>query len=220
MSARKVLIATPAYDGRLDVWYVNSLVNTVRLLESNGFEVHPVFLAYDAMIQRARNDLVAIAYEDNFDDMMFIDSDMEWDPAWVLELLMAKEDVIGGTARKKTDNAEMYIVKTQDLSVHANGRIKCSGLGTGFVKLSRAAVVALWDNSPEYRNEGRVRRMVCDVQIVDGELYSEDTVMFKKLSDLGFDCWLNPWMTCAHIGTKKFEGDFVGYLQRLDATRV
>lgn len=218
---RKVLIATPAYDGRLDVWYTNSLVNTIRLAQANDIFVHPVFMSYDALIQRARNDLFALAVEGNYDDMIFIDSDMEWNPLWILDLLNRPEDVVGGTARKKTDDAEVYVVKANSLAVcPKNQLIKCEGLGTGFVKLSRKAFMALWDASPEYRNENKIRRMVCDVQVIDGELYSEDTVLFKKLGDLGFDCWLNPAMTCTHIGTKKFVGNFEAYMKRKENSYI
>lgn len=212
---RKVLIATPAYDGRLDVWYTNSLVNTIRIAQASGIFVHPIFMSYDALIQRARNDLFRLAVLDGYDDMIFIDSDMEWDPMWIMELLSREEDVVGGTARKKTDSAEIYVARTRDISIHPNGLLKCDGLGTGFVRLSRKAFVALWETSPEYENEGRACRMVCDVRIEDGQLLSEDTVIFLKLNELGFDCWLDPTMTCAHIGTKKFQGNFAEYLARL-----
>lgn len=212
---RKVLIATPAYDGRLDVWYTNSLVNTIRIAQANNVFVHPIFMSYDALIQRARNDLFGLAVENGYDDMIFIDSDMEWDPMWIMELLARPEDVVGGTARKKTDDAEIYVAKIKDLTYQENGLIKCEGLGTGFVKLSRKAFMALWDMSPEYVNEGKTRRMICDVQIVGGELYSEDTILFKKLNELGFDCWLNPKMTCAHIGSKKFYGNMEIFIDRL-----
>jgi hypothetical protein len=187
-------------------------VNTVRVAQANDVFIHPVFMSYDALVQRARNDLIALAIEGEYDALIFIDSDMEWNPLWVMELLARPEDVVGGTARKKTDDAEIYVLKTSDLTVHPNGLIKCEGLGTGFVKLSRKALQALWDNSPEYRNEGKVRRMICNVEVVDGQLYSEDVSMFRKLNSLGFDCWLNPKMTCAHIGTKKFVGDLQRYL--------
>lgn len=212
---RKVLIATPAYDGRLDVWYTNALVNTIRIAQTSNVFIHPIFMSYDALIQRARNDLFGIAVENKYDDMIFIDSDMEWNPMWVMELLSYPEDVVGGTARKKTDEAEIYVVKTKDLTKHKNGLIKCDGLGTGFVKISRKAVLALWESSAEYENEGKKRRMICDVQIINGQLYSEDTILFKKLNELGFNCWLDPKMTCVHIGTKKFYGNMVDFINRL-----
>lgn len=211
----KVLIATPAHDGRLDVWYTTSLINSVRIAQDNEVFLHPVFMSYDALIQRARNDLFALAVENGYDNMIFIDSDLEWNPVWIMELLSCQEDVVGGTYRKKTDDAEIYVAKTKNLEASENGLIKVDGLGTGFVKLSRKAVMSLWDASPEYENEGKTRRMICDVQIVDGQLYSEDTILFKKLGELGFDIWLAPHMTCVHIGTKKFYGNFANFVERL-----
>ena len=208
----KVLIATPAYDGRLDVWYTTSLVNSVRIAQDNGIFLHPVFMSYDALVQRARNDLFRLGLE--YDAVIWIDADLEWNPMWIMELLESDKDVIGGTYRKKTDDAELYTVKTKDLTA-TDGLIKVDGLGMGFVKMSKKAVQALWDASQPYQNEGRECRMVCDIQIVDGQLVSEDNVVMRKLADLGFDIWLDPRMTCCHIGTKKFYGNFEGFAQML-----
>ena len=210
----KVLIATPAYDGRLDVWYTTSLVNSVRIAQDNGIFLHPVFMSYDALVQRARNDLFRLGLE--YDAVIWIDSDLEWNPMWIMELLGSDKDVIGGTYRKKTDDAELYTVKTKDLTA-TDGLIKVDGLGMGFVKMSKKAVQALWDASQPYQNEGREGRMICDIQIVDGQLVSEDNVVTRKLADLGFDIWLDPRMTCCHIGTKKFYGNFEDFAKRLTA---
>ena len=208
----KVLIATPAHDGRLDVWYTTSLVNSVRIAQENGIFLHPVFMSYDALVQRARNDLFRLGLD--YDAVIWIDSDLEWRPLWIMELLKSEKDVIGGTYRKKTDEAELYTVKTQDLTA-TDGLIKVDGLGMGFVKMSNKAVQALWDASEPYQNEGRECRMVCDIKIVDGQLVSEDNVVMSKLDDLGFDVWLDPKMTCCHIGTKKFYGNFEDFVSRL-----
>ena len=210
----KVLIATPAYDGRLDVWYTTSLVNSVRIAQDNGIFLHPVFMSYDALVQRARNDLFKLALE--YDAVIWIDSDLEWNPMWIMELFGSDKDVIGGTYRKKTDDAELYTVKTKDLTA-TDGLIKVDGLGMGFLKMSKKAVQALWDVSQPYQNEGREGRMICDIQIVDGQLVSEDNVVTRKLADLGFDIWLDPRMTCCHIGTKKFYGNFEDFAKRLTA---
>lgn len=213
---RKVLVATPAYDGRLDVWYATSIVNTVRIAQANNIFIHPVFMSYDALVQRARNDLFRLAVEGGYDDMIFIDADLEWNPLWIMELLERPEDVVGGTYRKKTDTAEMYVVKTQNLERNeVTGLIQVEGLGTGFMRLSRKVVMALWENSQPYQNEGKEGRMVCDIQIVDGLLCSEDVMLCQKLTKLGFDIWLAPHMTCVHIGTKKFHGNFEGFSARV-----
>lgn len=72
---RKVLIGTPSHDGRVDAWYANSLVNTVRIAPQKDTVIVPIFMAYDSLVQRARNDLVRLALEEEFDDLIFIDSD-------------------------------------------------------------------------------------------------------------------------------------------------
>jgi len=212
---KRVLIATPSYDGRLDVWYVNSLVGTIRMSLQWGIEITPIYVSFDALIQRARNDLVKIAVDNDFDAMIFIDSDMEWEPSWIMELIDREEDIVGGTARKKTDDAEIYVHKAQSLEYKKNGLLKCDGLGTGFVKLSRKAFMAAWDSSEEYHNEGQTSRMVFDIGIVNGELYSEDMILFKKLTELGFECWLDPSMTCAHIGRKKYTGNMAEQMEKM-----
>jgi glycosyltransferase involved in cell wall biosynthesis len=212
---RKVLIGTPAHDGRLDVWYTDSVVNSVRLCQANGIFLHPIYLSYDALIQRARNDVIRLALEEEYDDLIFIDSDLQWDPQWILDLLKYEEDVVGGTYRKKTDEFEMYVVKTKNIEPAENGLIKVEGLGTGFVKMSNKALRSIWNVSQEYTNEGKVCRMCCDLQIVDGELFSEDTVLFKKLTEAGYDIWLDPKMTCVHIGSKKFFGDVQDFFKRV-----
>jgi len=216
---RKVLIATPSFDGRVDVWCATAIVDAVRIAQSQGIFLHPIFLSYDALIQRARNDLIGIAVEGEYDDMIFVDSDIEFHSTWIMNLLDSPEDVIGGTYRKKTDAAEIYAIKTKNLKVQ-NGLIKVESLGAGFLKLSSKAFKALWNSSQLYHNEGKIRRMVFNIDIVNDELVSEDVVMCSKLRKLGFDIWLNPEMTCCHIGTKKYFGNIANYIQRLQTQPV
>lgn len=213
---KKVLIATPSYDGRLDVWYTNSLVNSIRVAQENGIFLHPVFMSYDALIQRARNDLLRLGIEGDYDSMIWIDSDMEFNPMWVMEMITSDKDVLGGCCRKKTDDAELYNVKTQNLERNEQtGFIKVESIGTGFIKLSRKAMEALWKTGEVYSNENREGRLVFEVKVIDGELVSEDNVMCRKLTELGFDIWLAPHMTCAHIGNKKFRGNFENFVARI-----
>lgn len=212
---RKVLIATPSYDGRVDVWYTTGLVNAIRLAQASEIFLHPVFMSYDSILQRARNDCIRLAVEGEYESMIFIDSDMEFNPEWILELINRPEDIVGGTARKKTDKAELYCVKTDNIEKSANGLIKLKSIGTGFVKMSQKALKAIWDASEPYMNEGRECRMCCNVEVRNGELVSEDITLFERLGSLGFDIWLDPKMCCNHIGVKKFEGNLEAYLEKM-----
>lgn len=77
---RKVLIGTPSYDGTLTIHYVNSLINTLRLMPKD-VGINYLFIAMDALVQRARNDLIVSAVRGNVDDLIFIDADVAWDPS-------------------------------------------------------------------------------------------------------------------------------------------
>lgn len=213
MPLRKVLIATPCYDGRTDVWFNHSLNESIKLAARHEVDLCPVYMSYDALIQRARNDLVRLAVESDMQDLIFIDSDQGWEPEWILKLLSYPVDVVGGAVRKKSD-AEQYNVRAK-LPIPmdpATGLLIVEGLGTGFLRLSRKAFMALWNGSQEYRNEGRTCRMVFDVRIVDGELVSEDNIVSMKLKASGIPVHLDPSMTCDHIGAKRWTGDFAKWL--------
>jgi glycosyltransferase involved in cell wall biosynthesis len=211
----KILIGTPAHDGRVDVWFANSLVNTIKLSMQKGIEVIPVYMAYDSLVQRARNDLVKLAIEEKFDYLIFIDSDQEWNPEWIFKLITYKEDVIGATVVKKSDNIAFNVKALKDgLKQQQNGLIEVECVGTGFLKISKKALQKVWDISPEYKNEGKTCRMVFDVQLVDGELVSEDNVFCQKWRKLGNKVFIDPNMTCNHIGVKKYTGNFLEFIKK------
>ena len=213
---RKVMIATPSYDSKVDAWYCNAMVETAKLGLAKGINFVHVVIANDALIQRARNDLAKIAAEGDYESVIWIDGDVYWNPEWALELANRPEDIVGGTYRKKTDENEMYAVKIDDLTIYENGLMKAHSLGTGFVKVSAKAHKAVFNDSQPYKNTGgKDSHMVFDIAIVDGELMSEDTVYFEKLRKLGYEVWLDPKMTLSHLGSKKYDGDFAGFAKRV-----
>lgn len=218
---RRVLVATPCYDGKIDVWYASSLVECVKLAQTKDIEIIPIWLSFDALVQRARNDLVKLAVNGNMDDIIWIDNDIEWNPDWFFRLLDYPVDVVGGTYRKKTDEQELYVIKIKDEILYKEpetGLIEVAGLGTGFVRMSKNAFMYLWENSTPYREKdtGKEGRMIFNVTIENGEIISEDTSVFKSLTKGGFKIYLDPDMTCTHLGYKKYPGNFLEYIKYLD----
>lgn len=214
---RKVLLGTPCYDGRLDVWYTNSLCNTIKKSFEHDIEIIPIWISFDALLQRARNDTIQVALEMECDDLIFIDSDIEWVPADFFKLLNYAEDVVGGTYPKKSSIEEYVVRQLQKKPIDPNtGLLEVNGLGTGFVKLSKLAMQYLWDSSEMYIDpkDGKERRMIFDVVIKNQSLHSEDIYMFDKLIEGGFKVWLDPSITCNHSGPKKFTGDFKSWYDR------
>lgn len=205
------MIGTPCYDGKLDVWYTNSLVNTIKMSYDRDIEITPIWVSFDALIQRARNDTIQIALDGDYDDLIWIDSDIEWQPESFFKLLDYPQDIVGGTYRKKGDREEYVLRKLDNSGPDPDtGLIEVSGLGTGFIKMSRAAMRYLWNTSESYIDpkDNTERRMIFDLMIKERNLVSEDLVAFMKLIDGGFKVWLDPNITCNHIGPYKFTGDF------------
>ena len=217
---RKVLIGTPSYDGKVDVWYANSLVNTIRMSYEKDVVIVPVYMSYDSLVQRARNDLVKLAIEEDFDDLIFIDADQEWDPAWVFKLLDSDKDVVAGTVVKKSDEVSFNVKALKEgMKTEEDGLIEVDCVGTGFMRISKSALKQVWDVSTEYKNEGKTCRMVFDIKIENGDLVSEDNVFCKKWHDLGGKVYIDPNMTCNHIGVKKYGGNFMEYIKAIGAIK-
>lgn len=214
---RRVLIGTPSYDGRIDVWFANSLLGTVRMAYSKDIHVHAIYTSYDSLIQRARNSLFKLAIDGGYDDLFFIDSDCEWEPEWFFRLLERPEPIVGGALVKKNDEIEGYTVKLLDKNLKWSEDkkiIEVDGVGTGFLKISRFALEKLWNMSDEYISEGEKHRMVCDIKVENGDLISEDYILCNKWKSLGYKVWLDPTITLNHIGTKKYKGDFHSFINK------
>ena len=212
---RKVLIGSPSYDGKLDVWYVNSLIQTIKIAEQRGdIEIIPMWVSFDALIQRCRNDTIAIAIEQDADDLVWIDTDIEWQPEWFFKLLEYPVDVVGGTYPKKGDD-EQYVVNLGNYDGKLNpetGLMQVTGLGTGFLRFSKKACQWLWDNSTPYNEPEKGnshKRWIFDVVVRNADLISEDIWVCKRLTDeAGIPIFLDPTITCAHVGGKKYKGNF------------
>jgi choline kinase len=214
---RKVLIGTPSYDGRIDVWYANSLLSTVKMAYEKDVFVHAIYTSYDSLIQRARNSLFRLALTGGYDDLFFIDSDAEWQPEWFFRLLERPEPIVGGALVKKSDRNEGYTVKLMDKDLKWSKDkkvIEVDGVGTGFLKVNRFALEKLWEMSDKYTSEGEEHRMICDIKVENGDLISEDYILCNKWKSLGYKVWLDPTITLNHIGTKKFKGDFQSFIKK------
>lgn len=214
---KRVLIATPSYDGTVDVWYASALHQTTILGLQNEIYFHPVFMSYDALIQRSRNDLVALALEQEFDGILWIDADMEWNPQWALDLVNSGKDVIGLPVIKKSIAEESYNIKCkpEDLVANDEGLISVESVGTGFLYWSKDAYNHLWDNSQEYVHNGQNKRWIFEVKIQDGDIISEDVLTCQKLKEAGFDILIDPSKTCNHVGKLKFQGNFAAFMERI-----
>ena len=210
------MLATPAYDFKADVYYIDSLVQTIRLCAQTGIEVHPVFWPGEALLVHARNALVRLALNAKVDAILFVDADQQWDPQAALRLLAQPVDVVGCPVRKKSDR-EDYNVKAMNgrLIVDDRGLIEVEAIGTGFLKVSQKAMHKAWSFSDAYDHNGEEFRMVFQCEVIDGRLVGEDILFCKRLATWGHQIYLDPSHTITHNGMKQYAGNFMEWARTL-----
>lgn len=217
-SPRKVMIGTPTIDGKIHAEYFTSYIESSNILSQYNIILFPEFRAYDTLIQRARNDLIQDAINFNVDDLVFIDSDIGWTSEQLMRLLSHEVDLVGGTYPRKQDE-ESYVVKVKDGKIVPNedGLIEVNGLGCGFTRMTKRCFNMLYEISEKYEdNYGNRNKMVFSIDIINGIFTSEDISLCHKWQELGEKVWFDPFITCSHIGTKTWYGNFDEWIRKVD----
>ena len=105
---RKIFVATPMYGAMCGGQYTKSSVDLVRLASHYGIEIEFFYLFNESLITRARNYCVdEFLRNEKFTHLMFIDSDIGFDPNDVLALAAVADpdsdkDIVCGPYPKKT----------------------------------------------------------------------------------------------------------------------
>lgn len=103
---RKIFLATPMYGGSCAGMYAKSVIDLTALCVSHGIEIKHYFLFNESLITRARNYCCDEFLRSDCTHMLFIDSDIGFNPQDVITMLALQSedspyDVIGGPYPKK-----------------------------------------------------------------------------------------------------------------------
>jgi hypothetical protein len=100
----KLFVATPMYGGMAHGLYVKSSLDLQMTMAKYGIETKFSFLFNESLITRARNYLVDEFLRTDFTHLLFIDSDINYEPQDIIALMALDKDVIGGPYPKKSIN--------------------------------------------------------------------------------------------------------------------
>lgn len=123
----KLFIATPMYSGICNGLYTKSILDLQTMLNSVGIESRFSFLFNESLITRARAYLsdeylrATTGSGQPYTHMLFIDSDIEFDPRNIIELIQLNKEIIGIPYVKKTinwGNIKEAIKKNPDIPNH------------------------------------------------------------------------------------------------------
>lgn len=170
-SLPRLLLAVPTMGGTMKSATAVSLVKLTRTLAGQGYDVqiHNIDAA-DIVVAR---DLYAnmLLHDGKWDALLFVDSDMQFDPALVLRMLKLGGEVVGAayvkrsldlhrfaTALKPHGDVERAVAQTATFNVRLlgvrngdprpkrkDGFLTMAGVGMGCVLIARTALVAMVD---------------------------------------------------------------------------
>ena len=109
----KLFISTPCYDASLTMQYTISLLNLVTFLNKNNIEFAIDFLGNESLIPRARNKSLSNFLNSKFTHILFIDSDLQFSPEAVIDLINFDKDVVCCTYPKKSFNWNKFMYSMQ-----------------------------------------------------------------------------------------------------------
>ncbi len=228
----KLFIPLICYNHTCNTEYMMSifkLLNTVKDKKINC-SFYPIF--FESLVSRARNAAVAHFLEDKENThLLFIDSDIIFEPEDVLKLLKSGKEVIAGIYPKKyitwerlKNNPEAERV---DFPVGGNVKmtednfLEMDYLPTGFLLISRTAIEKIIKQHPElkYRNDidgymsaGDNFYDLFKVGIRNGIYESEDWGFCSLWKEAGGKVLIHPEVNVKHVGWHEYEGNLLKYI--------
>ena len=100
----KLFVATPMYGGQNVGMYMKACLDLQGICMQYGIEIRFSFLFNESLITRARNYLVDEFLRSGYTHLLFIDSDIHFDPNDVLALIALDKEIIGAPYPKKSIN--------------------------------------------------------------------------------------------------------------------
>jgi hypothetical protein len=215
----RIFAVVPAYDRKIHVETARSLLNEQGAARAAGVELQTAFVPGCSLITQARNQAVAEFLKSDADRMVFIDSDLEWEPGALLKIAAAPVDFCGGAYRYKSE-PEGYPVSWLDRpelwADPKTGLIEVAMLPGGFISLSRSVFGRLKEAHPDrrYSFHGEVFQAFFHCPPGDGE----DGAFCRDWRDAGGQIWLDPTLTLTHVdGAQKYTGNIGNWLRSRQA---
>lgn len=206
----KIMVAVPAYTGQLSFQFVESFVAAFALCFVNGIELHLEVAPGFSLVHYARNFLVAKFLKGDFTHLLWIDSDLGFDPRAIPRMLNRNVDVILGA----------YPTKERQMMFHVQllGPPDATGLAEidrgpgGFCLMSQYAVATVSESVRKHKmSRDGVDYKVPNVfdMVHEGEtLWGEDFVFHKRLRRLGFSIYIETDLVFTHVGMNQWQGNF------------
>jgi len=163
--------------------------------------------------------LVKDFLETDCTDLIFIDSDINFEPESIFRLLAwgsdpAKGIVAGVPRTRKTE--KVYIAKLDEedgeLTMNAMGLVRAKRVATAFMLVQRKVFEDLIEQHPEWVYQDKVSNKdlyaIFDFMLTEEGYIGEDFLFCDRARAIGYEVWIDPTIKLGHMGVQEYEGDF------------
>jgi hypothetical protein len=202
-----IFIATPTTGGVVKARYARCIAALTGRLDAKGIE-HAYFLL-DLSGLVYQRDLMASMFleEERWTHLLFIDSDMTFQPTLAEELLSLGKDCVGAIYPSRQQGDGRYIVRFESEPPTIEGGLyRCLYIGFGFMLLSRACVQRVAESNQVARYPSRAPTpkmlwsMFRQIESPEGGLWGEDASFLLRWRNLGGEVWGYPKSNIGHVG--------------------
>jgi hypothetical protein len=221
LRGRKVMLGLPTYDFKISAKLAISLASFCVQAQQHGVDIQICNISGCSVVSRVRNLIASDFLSSDCTDLMFIDSDINFDAEDIFRLMAwnidPKKGIVAGipVARKK---GKVYIstLDTDDnehIFMDKMGLVRAKRVATAFMMIRRDVFTQLKDAHPEwvYHDEKKVGdEMIAffDFALKDGNYIGEDFLFCDRARELGFEVWIDPTIKLGHMGVEEFAGSF------------
>jgi hypothetical protein len=209
-----IFLATPSYKGDIRVEFAAALMG-VNGTSCPGHNFRIQFVNGDG-VARARNNIIHLFLQTECEELLFIDSDIQFTPEHVARLLSHDLDVVGGLYPIKQPGLRWVATaiegETPDLKT---GLQKVLEVGTGFLRVRRRVFedmikafpeIAYHDDmngKAELKHDFFSMGVVCDPEsgIPQTRYLSEDYYFQYRCRKMGIPIYADAFITLGHVGT-------------------
>ncbi len=203
-----IYVGIPSVDGKLHAQTVDSLLAEQFLGMQQGVHILIDWEIGCGLVHVARNRIANRFLAANRSKaLVFVDADMSWKGGSLIRLAKRRQDVIGGTYRVKSPDDYRFHVRGP---VEQKGSLlSVRGLPTGFLKISRRALLKMQPLAKAYRHSDTETHHDFFPTGVHGRMmWGEDYGFCRLWLKTGEKLWLDPAIPLRHHdGQQVFAGD-------------
>ena len=220
LAGKSIFIALPAYDFKVSLRLAVSLARFAQAAPRYGIDIQIGSICGCSVVSRARNLLVQDMLDSPCDYLLFIDSDINFEPDDIIRLMAWAEDpkkgIVAAVPRTRSED-KVYITNLEydengELTMNGMGLVRAERVATAFMLIRREVLVTMAEANPDWKyydkRSDRVVPCLFDFKLAEEGYIGEDFLFCDRARELGFEVWIDPTITLGHMGVQEYVGNF------------